>query len=391
MSKRPAKLLVVIGTIAHMGGAERQALYLVEHLASLPGCRVEVLTFEDGAALRPALNALGVPIHVHPYYFRWPRAKRTIALLKLAGLLRFKIKPDALLPFVGIHSKAMAQVWPLSGARFCWWNQQDEGRDLHGTAEEGRILRKVSCVNSNSEAGRDFLAGTYGLPPASILVYNNGTPVPDAPNISGAWRTKLDLGQRKIVSMVANITSFKDHATLINAWVIVRQHFSGRASPVLLLAGHLREQSTVAKLKMQAFDSGLSNDDIRFLGPVTNVPGLIAESDIVVHSSLTEGCPNAVCEAMALAKAVVATDIPGCRQALGEVRARWLAEPQNSESLAAKIIQLLEDESLRTQQGKDNLERIKAEFSIAGMNRYFQDLIEKGLGVSLGQSSMDRA
>ena len=45
MNQKPRKLLVVIGTIAHMGGAERQALYLVEHLASLPGCRVEVLTF----------------------------------------------------------------------------------------------------------------------------------------------------------------------------------------------------------------------------------------------------------------------------------------------------------------------------------------------------------
>lgn len=385
MSKRPAKLLVVIGTIAHMGGAERQALYLVEHLASLPGCQVEVLTFEDGTALRPALDALGVPIHVHPYYFRWPRARRTMALLKLARLLRFKIKPDALLPFVGIHSKAVAQVWPLSGARFCWWNQQDEGRDLNGTPEEGRILRKVSCVNSNSEAGRDFLAGTYGLPPESILVYNNGTPVPDAPEIRGAWRTKLELGQRKIVSMVANITSFKDHATLINAWVTVRQHFNGREMPVLLLAGHLREQSTVAKLKMQAFDSGLSSDDIRFLGPVNDVTGLIADSDLVVHSSLTEGCPNAVCEAMALAKAVVATDIPGCRQALGEVDARWLATPQNPESLAAKIIQLLEDEDLRTRQGNDNLERIRADFTISGMNHYFHSLIERGLGLSLGQ------
>jgi len=68
-----------------------------------------------------------------------------------------------------------------------------------------------------------------------------------------------------------------------------------------------------------------------------------------------------------------------------------LAEPRNPENLAAKIIQLLEDESLRTRQGKDNLERIKAEFSIAGMNQYFQDLIEKGLGVSLGQAAMDRA
>gem|GEM_PF-4423187 len=37
MSHSKPTILVVIGTIAHMGGAERQALYLVEHLAALPG------------------------------------------------------------------------------------------------------------------------------------------------------------------------------------------------------------------------------------------------------------------------------------------------------------------------------------------------------------------
>lgn len=386
MSKRPVSLLVVIGTLAHMGGAERQAIYLIEHLASLPGCTVAVLAFEEGAALRPVLAGLGVPVHVLPYYFRWPRVRRAVALLRLARLLRYTLKPDALLPFVGIHSKAMAQVWPLSGARFCWWNQQDEGRNLHGTPEEGRLLRKVSCITSNSEAGRIFLAETYGLPPERIRVYNNGTPLPQPAANPAPWRDQLNLGHRRMVSMIANITTFKDHATLLEAWVAVRRHFAGRATPVLLLAGHLREHVTVARLKTQAFDLGLSSDDVRLLGAVGDVPGLIAQSDLVVHSSLTEGCPNAVCEAMAMARAVVATDIPGCRQALGEDGAPWLAEPRNPAALASRMIRLLEDDDLRRGEGRRNQLRIREEFSIAGMNRELQQLIEQGLGVSLGQS-----
>lgn len=366
-----------------MGGAERQAVYLVEHLAKLPGCTVEVLTFEDGSALRPPLDALGVRIHVLPYYFRWPRAKRARALMRLAMLLRSRIKPDALLPFVGIHSKTMALVWPFSGARFCWWNQQDEGRDLSGTPTEGRVLRKVSCIISNSVAGQDFLSATYGLDRDSILVYSNGTPVPDLSTITPSWRTRPGLEGRMIVTMIANVTPFKDHSTLLQAWDLVKRHFAGRPAPVLLLAGHLRESSTVTDLKVSAFGLGLSSDDVKFLGPVTDIFDLILSSDLIVHSSLTEGCPNSVCEAMSVARAVVATDIPGCRQALGDQGQRWLVEPHNAEALATRIIRALENDELRTQAGEMNRQRIRSEFSIEGMNRFFQTRIEAGLGRSL--------
>lgn len=383
LSERDVKLLVVVGTLAHMGGAERQALYLVEHLASLGGCTVEILTFEDGNALRPALDEMGVRVHVFPYYFRWPRAKRARALARLAVLLRYRIKPDALLPFVGIHSKTIALVWPYSGARFCWWNQQDEGRDLHGTATEGRVLRKVSTINSNSAAGRDFLAETYGLDRDRILIYNNGTPVPDLTTIPRTWKARLDLVDRAIVSMTANIIPFKDHATLIQAWVRVKAHFGENRAPVLLLAGHLREQETVTQLKLRAFELGLSASDVRFLGPVSDVADLMLSSDVVVHSSLTEGCPNAVCEAMALGRTVVATDIPGCRQALGDAGEQWLAAPRDPDDLAARIIKALGNEELRAAVGEVNRARIKSEFSMAQMNEFFQTQIEKGLGSSL--------
>jgi glycosyltransferase involved in cell wall biosynthesis len=376
------KLLVVIGTLDHMGGAERQALYLVEHLAGLKGCTVEVLTFHDGENLRHPLRNLGVAVHVCPYYFRWPRARRTRALARLAWQLRFKIKPDAILPFVGIHSKAVAQAWGYTRARFCWWNQQDEGRDLNGTPVEAKILRKVSAITSNSFAGRDVLARTYGLAPESILVYNNGTPILK-PVDAQPLRSRLRIGRRPVVSMIANVTSFKDHSTLIEAWAIVRNHFSEDESPVLLLAGSLSETATVARLQVQTFNLGLSSSKVKFLGAVDDIVEVISASDLVVHSSTTEGCPNAVCEAMALSRPVVATDIPGSRQALGDDAVESLAPERDPVTLAHRIIRLLEDDELRATIGHRNRERIQSQFSIETMNVFFQELIEKHLGVSL--------
>lgn len=365
-----------------MGGAERQALYLVAHLAGLKGCDVEVLAFHDGAALREPLKALGVPVHVVPYFFRWPKVRRTRALAQIARLLRFRIKPDALLPFVGIHSKAIAQVWPYTNARFCWWNQQDEGRDLNGTDVESQILRKVSVITSNSEAGRDFLASTYALDPESILVYNNGTPKM-TPVPADVARSNLGLDGRRVVSMIANITPFKDHSTLFNAWAMVRSHFGQEDAPILVLAGGVGDKSTVARLQMQAFDLGLSSKDVKFLGSVSNVAEVISASDLVVHSSTAEGCPNAVCEAMALGRAVVATDIPGTRQALGDDAAESLAPARDASALAERIIRMLDDEDLRSRTGRHNRERIQSQFTIDEMNRFFQGIIEKHLGQSL--------
>jgi glycosyltransferase involved in cell wall biosynthesis len=233
------RLLVIIGTLSHMGGAERQALHLVEHLKKRPGCSIEVLAFEDGPALRPMLDSLGARIHVFPFYHRWPRFRRLTTLLRLGWFLRFNVKPDGLLPFVGVHSKTAAQVRSWSGARFCWWNQQDEGRDLTGTPVEKRILEKTRCITSNSTAGRDFLSETYGLDPGRVLVYNNGTPLPDLSTIRTTWRSLLGLNDRPIVTMVANVSKYKDHATLLSAWPLVRRRLAS-ANPVLLLAGNLR-------------------------------------------------------------------------------------------------------------------------------------------------------
>ena len=144
--RRRRKILVVIGTLAHMGGAERQAVHLMEYLTEKTECDVELLAFEDGLLIRTAVERLGVKIHAHPYYFRWPKRKRIASLARLAARIKFQVKPDAILPFVGIHSKAIAQIGRYTGAKFYWWNQQDEGRGICGTKTERRIPKTDSAM-----------------------------------------------------------------------------------------------------------------------------------------------------------------------------------------------------------------------------------------------------
>ena len=367
-----------------MGGAERQALYFVEHLAAI-GRRPAVLTFSDGPALRPSLDQLGVPVHAFDYYGMWSAARRTRTLARIALHLRLQVKPQAILPFGSPASKATGLIWRRAAARYTWWNQQDEGRGLGGTATERRILLNVPDVTSNSWAGRDFLASTYGLNPSKIRVYNNGTPLPDQDNPPGRWRTRLDAGDRPIVAMIANVTPFKDHETLIEAWQQVKAAFPPGREPLLALAGYAENAKLQSAIKTRAFDLGLSSNDVRFLGAIDDVEGLIRDSQLVVHSSVTEGCPNSVCEAMAVGRAIVASDIPGCRQALGDSKEQ-LVPGKDAASLGRRIVDLLNDDNVRQQIGMRNRQRIRTEFSIEKMNSFFTDLMDSGVARASAQN-----
>jgi glycosyltransferase involved in cell wall biosynthesis len=181
--------------------------------------------------------------------------------------------------------------------------------------------------------------------------------------------------------MIANVTVFKDHETLLYAWKeVVESNALSGYRPVLVLAGHLKEREHVKNLKVLAFDLGLGGS-VRFLGPIDSTNALIYESDLVVHSSLTEGCPNAVCEAMALGKAVVGTDISGIRQALGDRNSELtLVGPREPKSLADAIVRLLASQQERERLGQANRRRIESEFSIEGMCEFFLSLFDEHLG-----------
>ena len=82
---------------------------------------------------------------------------------------------------------------------------------------------------------------------------------------------------------------------------------------------------------------------VRFLGVRSDVPALLAMADVYVHPSLQEGYSNALLEAMAAGKAVVATAVGGNVEAVSDGVTGLLVPPADSVALERAIARLLAD------------------------------------------------
>lgn len=110
------------------------------------------------------------------------------------------------------------------------------------------------------------------------------------------------------------------------------------------------------KIKRDGFVSvhGFSND----------ISNLFSKANIVVLPSYREGLPKVLIEAAACGRAVVTTDVPGCRDAIESNVTGLLCKERDADSLAEKIQKLILDKDLRNSMGKAGRELAQKEFDI---------------------------
>jgi glycosyltransferase involved in cell wall biosynthesis len=105
------------------------------------------------------------------------------------------------------------------------------------------------------------------------------------------------------------------------------------------------------KLRMLVHEKGLQHD-IRFLGHIPHGPRLFdlyRRSDIYIHSSLTEGWPQTLLEAMASGTPIVATAVGGIPHAVAHGQNGLLIRPKSSRAICQAIERLMNDETLKKQ------------------------------------------
>jgi glycosyltransferase involved in cell wall biosynthesis len=321
----------------------------------------------------------GIPWRLLPWPWADTRAERLKRLAKFAWTLR-RARPDIILPYLIFPNVICGQVWRLTGARCCIWNQRDEGIGRMPRAER-RAARQVPLFISNSEAGANFLVEKLGASRERVRVIHNGVTLAQPQSERAAWRRQLALSEDTFAAcMVANLTQYKDHDTLLRAWkpVVESLRAQGRDA-VLLLAGRLdSSDSTHHAVKALAYDLELGKS-VRFLGQVLDLTGLLSAVEIGVFSSRSEGSPNGVLECMAAGLALAGTDIPGISEAVGPEGQPYLAPPVDAEALADRILRLASDAALRARLGAANRLRIETEFSPRHMCEQVAALMLKGL------------
>jgi glycosyltransferase involved in cell wall biosynthesis len=102
---------------------------------------------------------------------------------------------------------------------------------------------------------------------------------------------------------------------------------------------------------------------IEWWGHREDMPAVYAAATLIVLPSYREGLPKVLLEAAACGKAMVTTDVPGCREIVRDRFNGLLVSPRDAEALAAAIEELLSDRKMREMMGQRSRARVVAEWS----------------------------
>ena len=111
---------------------------------------------------------------------------------------------------------------------------------------------------------------------------------------------------------------------------------------------------------------------LRFLGVRHDVPALLALADLYVHPSLQEGYSNALLEAMAAGKAVVATAVGGNVEAVSDGVTGLLVPPGDAPALEAAMTRLLADPAAARQMGDRASRYVRETYDVGAMVRAYE-------------------
>lgn len=109
---------------------------------------------------------------------------------------------------------------------------------------------------------------------------------------------------------------------------------------------------------------------IEYLGETTDVrPYLAACSVFVLPSFYREGIPRSILEAMATGRAIITTDMPGCRDTVVDGENGVIVPPRDANALAAAMKRLIDDPALARRMGQRSLEMAHDRFDVHAVNR----------------------
>lgn len=233
-------------------------------------------------------------------------------------------------------------------------------------------LRSFEEVIAVSEDIKETLLRKKCSPP-KIVVIHNGIDVDLFEKKANQEEAKREFNidlNAKVIGSVGRLSPQKGYSYLLEAAAKVTEALP-EAIFVLVGDGPLKEDLIAYAQKL-----GLRNKII-FAGFRTDIARIMSMFDLFVMSSLIEGTPLALLEAMASAKPIVATNVGGIPSLVKNNYNGILVESRDSDALATQIIKLLQDKNVSTQMGLKARDYVKQNFSVKDMVKGYEDLYAK--------------
>jgi glycosyltransferase involved in cell wall biosynthesis len=367
-------------------GAQMMLLNLVERL-SRERIRPVVISLAGAAALSAELPPMGVPV----YHLDVPLGRVSIrALARLARILRDE-KPDLIQGWM-YHGNLAAQlaagliprcppvVWSIRGTH------TDLLREKRLTALTiwlgARLSAFPAAIIYNSRVSAEEHERRLKYRREHELIIPNGfDTVAFQPSSDARTRLRAELGvpaEALLIGLVARFHPVKDHATFFEALAGARRNYP-QTYGVLLGSGtdaaNPRLDALIAKTGVGSF--------IRRLGERSDVARITSALDIACSSSVSEGFPNAVGEAMACGVPCLVTDVGDSAWLVGDTGR--VVPPGAPTTFATALTELISMSAAdRRSLGEHARQRIVENFSLESVvGRYsaaYDAIIERGAG-----------
>jgi glycosyltransferase involved in cell wall biosynthesis len=233
---------------------------------------------------------------------------------------------------------------------------------LYTTAEKAAAKRTDAFISVADAMTQKSLAAGIGRPEQYATAYSaieeEGFLTPITDRQKKDFRCKYNIPNDAIVLVtIARLFHLKGHEYIIASAKELAKRFD---NCIWLFVG---DGILKDKLQKQIAAYGLS-DRFRFtsLLPVEQMPLVIQSSDILVHCSLREGLARVLPQAMLCGKAAISFDIDGANEVINPDTGR-LIEPENVEQLTDACAELIANENLCSQLGRNGREFVKEKFS----------------------------
>ncbi len=325
-----------------IGGTERQLLGFIQR-SEAPGRHHVAVFQEPGALAHRAPNAPIVLGRIGWHVRDVPRDLRLLSAFRRAVRSRHVDLVHAHLHAAElIASAATPPGLPIVATRRGEAFQR--GTNPAFRIAQGLAHRRARLLICNSEyLARRVRAGDIAPPPTRVIH--------NAVDLERFTATPAsDRGPK--VTVVANLHPYKGHERLLRAWQRVRVELP---SAHLTVVGDGVERPALERLGEQVGISGA----VTFAGSVDDPRPFLRDAQVVALTSDSEGFPNALLEAMATGRPVVATRVGGTPELVRDELDGFLTS-LDPEDIARRLLELLGDADLRRRMGASARARAEA-------------------------------
>ena len=335
------------------GGAEKQAILLTEYLSQFYQTYLIVYckTTFDNHAVSPNLNII---------YLEGNLFNKVFSLYKF-----FRAhKITHLFNYLPVNNVFGIIIGKLAGVKYMYGG-------IRGTKYKGRIkmiLNKFLCnyfstgFISNSYAAEESYS-KYGLKKNKILVIHNAIKKISA---------KRCLHSNLIVLSVGRFTEQKDYFTAIDAISLLEVNYPQVKGKFLYkIIGY-------GKLKNEILEYIVAENlqDIIELRTDGKIGDSYNTSDILLNTSVHEGMPNVVMEAMNNGLPIIGTDSGDTKYLISDSKNGYLCPVRNSSYISGKLKELILNDSLRLKMGNWSKKIIDENFRPNKVYKVYVELIE---------------